>query len=114
MDLEVELGRLECQVIDADEARTNTHREVLLILAQTFNRDGAILLCEPSVVGGRSRRPDIAVVDPTSGLHVIEIKGVELNQVRSVQAGGAIEIAYSAGTSRKDPSRQAMQAITFM
>lgn len=111
MDLKSELDRLRCRVIDPDEARTATHREVLLVLAQTFDREGVVLLCEPSIVGGRSRPPDIAIIDPISGLHAIEIKGVVLDQVRTVLAGGAIEITYDANTSRKDPSRQAKQAM---
>ena len=111
MNLESELANLDCSVIECDEALTTSHREVLLILAQTFNQVGVTLLCEPSVVGGRSRPPDIAVVDPSSGLHVFEVKGVHLDQVRSVLAGGAIEIAYNGTTSRKDPSKQARQAM---
>jgi hypothetical protein len=111
MDLVSHLENLECRVIDPDEARTTTHREVLLILARTFNKAGAILLCEPSVVGARAGPPDIAVIDPQSGVHVIEVKGVPLDQIRSVQAGGAIEIEYSSTRSRKDPSKQARQSL---
>jgi len=111
MSLKSELNHLDCAVVGYEEPLTTTHREVLLILAQTFNQAGATLLCEPSVVGGHSRPPDIAVVDPASGLHVFEIKGVTLAQVRSVLTGGAIEIAYDGRTSRKDPSRQARQAM---
>jgi hypothetical protein len=111
VNLKSELDQLDCTVIESDEAVTTTHQEVLLILAQTFNQAGAILLCEPSVVGARSRPPDIAVVDPVSGLHVFEVKGVSLAQVRSILAGGAIEIAYNGTTSRKDPSKQARQAM---
>jgi hypothetical protein len=44
-------------VVDAEEARTATHQDVLLILAQTFNSERAVLFCEPSVVGGRSGAP---------------------------------------------------------
>jgi hypothetical protein len=80
---------------------------MLLILAQTFNSERAVLFCEPSVVGARSGAPDIAVLDPASGLHVIEIKGVALSQVRAVHPGGTIEIAYESGIVRRDPSRQA-------
>ena len=111
MDLNSELEGLRCRVIDAEDARTQTHQEVLLILAQTFDHAGAVVLCEPSVVGGRSGPPDIAVLDPASGLHVFEIKGVPLSQVRAVRAGGALEIAYDFGVSRRDPSRQARQAM---
>ena len=111
MDLNSEFESLRCRVIDAEEARTRTHREVLLTLAQTFDCEGAILLCEPSVVGGRSGPPDIAVLDPASGLHVFEIKGIALDQVRAVHAGGAIEVVYDSGVSRRDPSRQARQAM---
>ncbi|MDP9137303.1 MAG: hypothetical protein M3N38_03900 [Pseudomonadota bacterium] len=98
-------------MIDAEEARTDTHQEVLLILAQTFDHEGVVLLCEPSVVGGRSGPPDIVVLDPASGVHVFEIKGTPLAQVRAVRAGGALEIAYESGMSRRDPSRQARQAL---
>lgn len=111
MDLQSELDSLQCQVFDADEARTATHREVLLILAQTFDYEGVALLCEPSVVGGRSGPPDVVIVDPLSGLHAVEVKGVVLDQVRAVKAGGAIEISYNSNISRKDPSRQAKQAM---
>ena len=111
MDLNSELEGLRCRVIDAEDARTQTHQEVLLILAQTFDQAGAVVLCEPSVVGGRSGPPDIAILDPVSGLHVFEIKGVPLSQVRAVRAGGALEIAYDSGVSRRDPSRQARQAM---
>jgi hypothetical protein len=109
--LRSQLDRIECTVMGDEEPLTTTQREVLLILVQTFNRAGVTLLCEPSVVGGHSRPPDIAIVDPVSGLHVFEVKGVTLSQVRSVLTGGAIEIAYDGRTSRKDPSRQARQAM---
>jgi hypothetical protein len=102
-----EFDGLRCRIIDAEEARTRTHREVLLVLAQTFDVEGAVLMCEPSIVRGRSGPPDIAILDPQSGVHVVEIKGVPLENVRAVRAGGAIEIAYGARISAKDPSKQA-------
>ena len=111
MELETEFTRLDCRVIDAAEASTATHRTVLLILARTFNTAGATLLCEPSVVGGRSGPPDIAIIDPRSGVHTVEVKGVRLEQVLSLQAGGAIEIEYDRARARKDPSKQARQAM---
>lgn len=111
MNLEDQLSRLRCRIIDAEEARTASHRDVLLVMAQTFDRDGVVLLCEPSVVRGHSRPPDIAVIDPASGLHVVEVKGVTLDRVLSVQPGGAIEIEYDSNRSRKDPSKQAKQAM---
>ena len=73
MDIQTALEKLRCTIIDSDEARTHTHREVLLVLAQTFDDDDAVLLCEPSVVGSRLGPPDIAIVDPLSGLHVVEV-----------------------------------------
>jgi hypothetical protein len=112
MDLDAALASLRCQVIDAEEARTDKHREALLILAQSFDEDGAILLCEPSVVGTRTGRPpDIAIVDPSSGLHTVEVKGVRLSQVLSLLPGGAVEIQYGSTRPRVDPSRQARQCM---
>lgn len=107
MNFDAELSRLKCQIIDPDEARTTTHQEVLLIMAQVFDDEGNVILCEPSIVRSRVGPPDIAIIDIHSGVHIVEVKGVELEQVRSVQAGGAIEIEYDSGTSRRDPSRQA-------
>ena len=111
MDDLVEFAGLQCRIIDAEEARTKTHRQVLLVLAQTFDDEGAVLLCEPSIVRGRSGPPDIAILDPKSGVHVVEIKGVPLKNVRSVRAGGAVEIAYDSGVSAKDPSKQASRKL---
>lgn len=102
---------MRCRVIDEDEARTTTHREVLLIMAQTFDVAGAVILCEPSVVGARSGAPDIAVVDPESGVHVIEVKGVTIDQVRSMWPGGAIEITYDGRAEKRDPFKQARNAM---
>lgn len=40
-----------------------------------------------------------------------KVKGIALESVRSVQPGGAIEIAYRSGLSRKDPSKQASRKM---
>jgi len=98
------------RVIEPDEARTAGHQHVLLVMAQTFDVDGATVLCEPSIVGQRSGVPDLVVVDPYSGVHVIEVKAVTLDAVRSVQPGGAIEIEYDSGR-RRDPVKQARNAM---
>jgi superfamily I DNA and RNA helicase len=111
MDFSTEIKRLRCRLVDYEEARTTTHQEALLILAQTFDYDGVTILCEPSVVGAKSGAPDIVVIDPLSGAHIFEVKGVHLDQIRAVNAGGAIEITYQSSTSRKDPSRQARQSM---
>lgn len=111
MDFSTEIKRLRCRLVDYEEARTTTHQEALLILAQTFDYDGVTILCEPSVVGAKSGAPDIVVIDSLSGAHIFEVKGVHLDQVRAVNAGGAIEITYKSSTSRKDPSRQARQSM---
>jgi len=107
---DVNFQHFRCRVIEPDEARTAGHQHVLLVMAQTFDVDGATVLCEPSIVGQRSGVPDLVVVDPYSGVHVIEVKGVTLDAVRSVQPGGAIEIEYDSGR-RRDPVKQARNAM---
>ncbi|MDD9824690.1 MAG: AAA family ATPase [Gammaproteobacteria bacterium] len=102
---------LRCQVIDSHEAGTATHKQVLLIMAQTFDTEGAMILCEPSVVDAKAGTPDIAIIDPESGLHIVEVKGVRLDKVLSIQAGGALEIAYENRNDRRDPLRQARAAM---
>ncbi len=102
---------LSCRVIDAEGVETSTHREVLLVIAQTFDSAGVTILCEPSVVGAKSGRPDIAIVDPESGVHVVEVKGIELKQVLSQLLGGGLEIQYESSRSRKDPIKQASKAM---
>lgn len=100
-----------CRIIAAEEAASVGERQALLVFAQTFDQPGVTLLCQPSVVGARTGPPDIAIVDPGSGVHTVEVKGVGIESVRSVQAGGAIEIEYSSGRKRIDPCKQAQKAM---
>lgn len=93
------------------EPLTSTLREVLLTLAQTFDAHGVDLLCEPSVIGAKAGAPDVVIVDPHSGVHVVEVKGVTIDQVRSIQPGGALEISYDSGTKTVDPVKQAQKAM---
>lgn len=103
--------KLACRVIAPEEAGNAGHSHVLGVLARAFDEPGVTLLCEPSIVGARTGPPDIAVVDPASGVHVVEVKAARLRQITSIQAGGAIEIEYESGRTRKDPFEQAAKAM---
>jgi hypothetical protein len=103
--------RIGCRIVDPHEARTAAQREVLHMLVRAFAEEGVTHLCEPSIMGGGWYVPDIVTIDPYSGVHVLEVKGVTLDRVQAVRAGGAVEIDYGHNVSRKDPSRQARNAM---
>lgn len=94
-----------------DDQLPRGNRIVLDALAREFNRAEVAILCEPSIVGVRSRPPDIVLVDPQSGVHVLEVKGVALEQVLSIMPGGALRIRYTNVVRDVHPRRQAWDAM---
>lgn len=62
-----------------------------------------------------SGAPDVVLIDPEVGVHVVEVKGVTLDQVEVVEAGGVLPIRYKKPTARSSnvlkQARDAMFAI---
>jgi len=101
----------ECHCLGWEGLRNRAHRAVLAALVRGFaRRPDVIILVEPSLVRSAERPPDLVVVDPDSGVHVIEVKGVELEQIERVVAG-EIQVRYRGVTRTKNPIKQARVAM---
>jgi hypothetical protein len=98
-DLIRQLQSLKCTVRGHEDVREIGHLQVMLALAKAFDQSESHLLAEPSLattgIGGkRTGPPDIVLIDPEVGVHVVEVKGVPLNDVLSVEGGGLMRIRY--------------------
>ena len=100
----------KCRVFGWEEAGNDSHRGVLAILIQGCGRDSAIL-CEPSLARKTTRPPDVVFVDPLAGIHVIEVKGVTLDQIEDLEPGGAFRIRYDNGVRSRSPIAQVRTAM---
>jgi len=101
----------ECHCLGWEGLRNQAHRAVLAALVRGFARHPDVtILVEPSLVRSAERPPDLVVVDPDSGVHVIEVKGVPLERIERVIAG-EIQVRYPGGTRTKNPIKQARVAM---
>src|SRR5436309_1861478 len=93
-DLSKIVQTANCRVIGADDAGNSGHRLTLATLIQAFDNTESVLLCEPSLARKTARPPDIVLIDPEIGVHVVEVKGITLDQIESLEAGGQLRIRY--------------------
>jgi len=100
-----------CRLLGAQEAQTKDQLRLALALRQAFEAEPAVVLIEPGVGDGRNRPPDIVLLHPRLGVHVLEVKGVVLDQVLAVEGGGVVCINYKDHVYRRNPISQAMNAV---
>ncbi|WP_164103821.1 nuclease-related domain-containing DEAD/DEAH box helicase [Candidatus Laterigemmans baculatus] len=100
-----------CRVIGWQDASNHAHRSVLASLIRELKSESSTVLCEPSLARSTTRPPDIVVVCPRAGIHVIEVKGVSLDQIAAIEPGGQFAIRYATGTRRKNPFVQVRNAM---
>ena len=105
--MDKDFAKLRCTIENLDAVRPAGQREVVLVIAQAFDDAGTIILCEPSIVRSTVGPPDIAVLDPRSGLHVVEVKGLPLSNIRAIKPGGAWNIEYDGRQKSEDPYAKA-------
>ena len=98
------------QLVGLEEAETRAQRELAQALARAIGGD-AIVRVEPSVAGARGRPPDLVVLHPEAGLHVIEVKGIPIDQVLGVEPNGEVTFDYGGVGKPKNPLTQARQAL---
>ena len=110
-ELAEQVQRSRCRVVGWEEAKHDEHRRVLGALAFAFDEEGVTLLCEPSLARGRYHPPDLVLIHPELGVHVIELKAVSLDQIERVEAGGMCEFQYRGGLRKKNPEGQAFNAM---
>jgi hypothetical protein len=101
-----------CRVFGHEDAGNAPQREVLAALIRGFDRLDATILCEPSLARKTTRPPDAVLVDPTAGVHVVEVKGVTLDQIEAIEPGGLLKIRYGGlVVPQKNPVAQARNAM---
>ena len=102
----------KCRVFGHEDAANDPQRAVLVALIWGFDRPDATVLCEPSLARKSSRPPDAVVLDPVAGVHVVEVKGVRLDQVEAIEPGGLLQIRYDGLVHKgKSPVAQARMAM---
>jgi hypothetical protein len=101
----------QCRLVGCSGVANCGERQVLSVLVACYrDRPDVTLYCEPSLARGKCHLPDIVVVDPLSGVHVVEVKGVPLENVTAVNAG-EITISRNGRRDRRCPLNQARQAM---
>ena len=101
-----------CRVFGHEDAGNAPQRAVLAALIRGFDLPDATVLCEPSLARKSNRPPDAVVLDPVAGVHVVEVKGVRLDQVEAIEPGGLLQIRYDGLVHKaKSPVAQARMAM---
>lgn len=100
-----------CRVIGAEDANNDSQRTVLAALVQGYSNSDATILCEPSLARKTTRPPDLVLVDLIAGLHVIEVKGITLDQIEALEPGGQFCIRYEGGVIGKNPFAQVRNSM---
>ncbi len=110
-----ELARIardaKCRLIGWEDAGNDGHRLTLATLIEAFDNSESALLCEPSLARKTNRPPDIVLIDPEIGVHVFEVKGMSLEQIEGLEAGGQLLIRYAAGLRKRNPITQVRNAM---
>lgn len=110
-----ELQRLvaacNCRVSGWDIASNDPHRLVIGTLIQGFNHSQSTVLCEPSLSRQTNHKPDVVLVDPIAGLHVLEVKGHDLSQIDGIDPGGQVRFWYEDRIKKLNPVFQARSAL---
>ena len=101
-----------CRVFGHADAGNAPQRAVLAALVRGFDRPDATVLCEPSLARKSNRPPDAVLIDPVAGVHVVEVKGVQLDQVEAIEPGGLLQIRYEGLVHKaKSPIAQVRMAM---
>ena len=100
-----------CRVFGIEYASNDAHRRVLDLLIHGFPLPDTTILCEPSLHRSSTRPPDVVVVDPIAGVHVIEVKGYTLTRIEGVEPGGGIRVQLCGRLQTKNPIAQVRQAM---
>ena len=100
-----------CRCIGWGSFDNEAHQRVFEALVRGFTGSSDVtLLVEPSLVRSALRPPDLVVLDPGSGVHVIEVKGIALENIEGVVAG-EIRIRYPGVAVTRNPIRQVRSAM---
>ncbi|HPQ72063.1 MAG TPA: AAA family ATPase [bacterium] len=102
----------QCVVEGHDTIKEISHIRVLEHLVSVFKKNPEVtLLNEPSIVRSTERPPDIVVIDPFSGVHVIEVKGWKISEIEEVKPGPVFQVRFQGRQKQKNPIKQAKNAM---
>ncbi len=110
-ELERLVNSAKCRVFGWEDAGNDAHRQTMASLVQGFNHPDATVLCEPSLARTTKRPPDLVLVDTVAGLHVIEVKGHDLDQIEAIEPGGQLRFRYESGNRTRNPVAQVRSAM---
>ncbi|MDB5341314.1 MAG: hypothetical protein JWN70_6933, partial [Planctomycetaceae bacterium] len=110
-DLQRLLSTARCRAFGCDDASNDAQRLVLAALIQGFDHSEATVLCEPSLARSGKRPPDAVLVDPIAGIHIVEVKGHDLQQIEAIEPGGQIHFRYQNTTRVRNPISQVRNAM---
>lgn len=110
-NLERLVNSAKCRVFGWEDAGNDAHRQVMAFLIQGFNHADSTVLCEPSLARSSKSPPDLVLVDTIGGLHFIEVKGHDLQQIESIEPGGQIRFVYENGSRTRNPVAQVRSAM---
>ncbi len=104
-------GAASCRVFGLEDAGNDAQRAVLGTLIRGFADRDATILCEPSLARKTTRPPDVVLVDLVAGLHVIEVKGINLEQIEALEPGGQFRVRYTSTVQARNPFAQVRSAM---
>lgn len=111
IDLEKRCHVTGCRVFGAEYASNDAQRAVIGALIRGFSDPEATILCEPSLARTSKRPPDIVVVDPVAGIHVVEVKGHDIDGICGIEPGGLLQLKYENGIKSVNPVAQVRSAM---
>ena len=106
------LANTACRLYGLDDVGNDAHRRVVATLAAGFDSPETTVLVEPTFARGREKRtPDVVVIDPVAGVHVVEVKGHDLSAVTELRTGGKMWLDHGGRPKEADPVAQARRAM---
>lgn len=105
------IASTSCRVIGWQDIDQLGHRHVLAAFLSAFNSSETSILCEPSLSRRTTRAPDLVLIDPEIGIHVIEVKGIQLDQLDRIEAGGQLCIRYDSIVKSRNAIHQVKTAM---
>lgn len=105
------VSQARCRALGCLDASNDSHRAVLAALIRGIENPETGVLCEPSLIRNTTRPPDVVLVCPVAGIHVVEVKGIALDDIQALDPGGQFVIQYSSGARSRNPFAQVRNAL---
>jgi hypothetical protein len=110
-ELSKRVDRTKCRVFGWQDASNDGHRAVVASVIRSFDNSESAVLIEPSLSRKTNRPPDVVLIDPEIGVNVLEVKGIKLQQIESIEPGGILLIRYENSVRRRNAILQVRTAM---